>query len=248
MKPPNISAVSPININEAFDDYSEPRDATGLSELSDDDPDEIAYLQSVLSHCYFEPSSYEGITTTAEKSLDSNDKILEEALAKAKNVDDPVTSDIRAVLLKYNIFKQQQPILDDLVNIVRKNISFYENPADPVLKNIDTSTPLSYWKKQCPELFDYPERMHGFKTSWDLLKGIYNPKKHKTLYYNDLKAINNKLYRAVYRRNSKENFLPTHSDRVTEELSKMKNKKIKLSDINDPKAKERFRMRYNQRK
>lgn len=195
-------------------------------------------LKQILGNTFFDKSSFKNIIT------DEASTSTPLGVAQFEYLDlDPVFSDKMKTLFKNHKIPVNDSILSDLVQLVGEHFSSISKNNDPILKIIDTSTPIAYWKSKCPELFDYPEKMHGYKTSWEFLKGVYNPSMCKTLYYNDLKEINHKLYRAVYRHNKKEKFLPTHNDRVAEEVELMKSKNIELSDIKDPKLKEKYRMR-----
>ena len=207
----------------------------------ENDQSEDTRLKQILGNAFFDKRSFENIPA-GEPSAPLG-------IAQFEYLDlDPVFSDKMKKIFKNHKIPVNDSILSDLAQLAGEYFSSTSKKKDPVLKIIDTSTPISYWKSKCPELFDYPEKMHGYKTSWELLKGVYNPNKHKTLYYNDLKEINHKLYRAIYRRNKKEKFLPTHNDRVAEEIELMKSKNIELSDIKDPKLKEKYRMRIQHTK
>jgi len=238
-----------IDSNNILDLYKKDRDSPEWGEnvdLENNSDDDIVALQAVLQKIDFDDSSYKGL----EDDLDHHDSKAQEIDTNrpeltANTEKDPLYTEIKKVLFNYDLGAVASPLFNDLIAVIRKKTSYFENQVDPALKDIDTSTPLSYWKQECPALFDYPDNKHGYKTSWEFLKGVYNPKKHKTLYYNDLKEINHKLYRAIYRQNSKEKFLPTHNDRVQEEINKLKSKNIKLSDIKNPKLKERYRMRFH---
>ena len=244
-----------INKEQILQTYLDDEDKTSESYYDDSEGEssgeDIAILRSVFENYSFDESSFVGIpgeNTVLEdnKTLTRplNKKTTEENNEDNDNDEEPLKAAFKDVLIRHNVYSEASLLLNDLIDVVRKNTTYFDQPVDPILKEIDTSTPLSYWKRECPALFDYPENMHGYKTSWEFLKGIYNPNKHKKLYYNDLKEINPKLYRAVYRRNSKEKFLPNHSDRVAEEIKIMKQQNIKLSDIKNPKLKEKFRMRF----
>lgn len=200
-----------------------------------------ARLKQILENAYFDENSFTDIPS-GEPELTSF-----EIKAESIDVDHVFSKKMEAVFKRHNT-PVNESILADIAELAKDYFASSFSISDPALKAIDTSTPISYWKKECPELFDYPDKMHGFKTSWELLKGVYNPNKHKTLYYNDLKVINHKLYRAIYRRNRKEKFLPTHNDRVAKEVELMRNKKIDLADIKDPKIKEKYRMRMDKNK
>lgn len=216
--------------------------------LQENDDKETTEIRAVLFNYGFDDASYEGVSSDNETIINNTETAeitLKDNLAHSKT-SDPLLYEVKKIFHKYDVLPSNHDLmLKEIIELIRNNIDFFEPSKDSNLREIDISTPISYWRKECPELFDYPENMHGFKTSWDFLKGVYNPSKHKKLYYNDLKEINHKLYRAVYRRNSKEKFLPTHNDRIADEIKAMKDKKLKLSDIEDPKLKERFRMRFH---
>lgn len=220
----------------------------GEQELEKNKDDDTS-LYPILADYAFDESSFAGLSTET-KILEEpqSSQYLDSNLSTNKKEADPLFVEMKKVLEDHHILSEKDLLLQDIIKVIRKNTNYYEIPKDSILKEIDTSTSISYWKRECPKLFDYPDKMHGFKTSWEFLKGVYDPKKHKQLYYNDLKEINHKLYRAVYRRNSKEKFLPSHNDRIAEEIKAMKEKKIELADIKNPKLKERFRMRFHSEK
>jgi len=220
-----------------------------LKEYISKEESDDTHLTQILNKAYFDKSSFKDIPSGAPEDKQNNDSTDNKKFELKSKFDiDPIfSSKMKAIFKRHNI-PVNNYILSDLAELSKEYYVSSPNKKDPVLKVLDTSTPISYWKKECPELFDYPNNMHGFKTSWELLKGIYKPNKHKTLYYNDLKEINHKLYRAIYRRNKKENFLPTHNDRVAKEVELMKSKNIKLADIKDPKAREKYRMRMQHNK
>jgi len=151
-----------------------------------------------------------------------------------------LTLSLSEILTKHNISISPRLLAELNQEVIKELIAPQQEPKDKVLEDIELSAPLSYWQKECPELFDYPEDMHGYKTSWALLKGVYDPDIHKTLYYDDLLHINKKLYGAVGRRNRKENFLPKYKDKVEAETAKFIKNGISLSDMASQKEYDKY--------
>ena len=157
--------------------------------------------------------------------------------------------DIKGVLRDHSVYvKDSSGLVRDLVEICtsRKDLE-PEKAIDDVLRDIEEHTPLEYWRKECPELFEYPDNMYGYKTAWDFLVGIYDSQKHRTLYYKDLGEINIKLYNAVYRKNKEYGLLPNEDERIKREVEKFCSKGIDLSDLSK-KAREKWRRRLKKYK